>query len=181
MNEGAWESFQPTYAQNTHTQQKCVNLHTRPFTYTHIHTHTHAHKYTHTHMHIHTHRTHTHTNTHTTTNTHTHTHTHKHKPTHTQEMEAKALGTLDEYFPTAISDVSDDVSGVIHIGAHVGQEAGWYYSKVRCPAQHQPKICPMCNSINDSVSPSLDDYIYQIYINIHIIYIYIYIYICVCV
>lgn len=62
-----------------------------------------------------------------------------------QEMESQGYDRLAEYFTTPARDVSDDVTGVIHIGAHIGQEAHWYYSKVGTNCVHveaNPAIMP---------------------------------------
>ena len=42
------------------------------------------------------------------------------------EMEARGVGNLECNNP--LEYVSKDVNGVIHIGAHTGQEAAWYYA-----------------------------------------------------
>jgi len=42
------------------------------------------------------------------------------------EMEARGMGNLEDDNP--LEFVSKDVNGVIHIGAHTGQEAAWYFA-----------------------------------------------------
>jgi hypothetical protein len=42
------------------------------------------------------------------------------------EMEARGVGNLEDFNP--LEFVSKDVNGVIHIGAHTGQEAAWYFA-----------------------------------------------------
>ena len=62
-----------------------------------------------------------------------------------REIEFRGYDRLLEFFNTPVRDVSDDVKGVIHIGAHVGQEAHWYYSKVGTNCVHieaNPAIMP---------------------------------------
>ena len=46
------------------------------------------------------------------------------------EMEAQGLGNLEALCKSPLEYVSKDVNvnGVIHTGAHTGQEAAWYYA-----------------------------------------------------
>jgi hypothetical protein len=44
------------------------------------------------------------------------------------EMEALGMGNLEVLFKSPLEFLSKDVNGVIHIGAHTGQEAAWYYA-----------------------------------------------------
>jgi hypothetical protein len=44
------------------------------------------------------------------------------------EMEALGMGNLDVLCKGPLEFVSKDVNGVIHIGAHTGQEAAWYFA-----------------------------------------------------
>ena len=44
------------------------------------------------------------------------------------EMEAQGMGNLEALCKSPLEYVSKDVNGVIHIGAHTGQEAAWYYA-----------------------------------------------------
>jgi hypothetical protein len=44
------------------------------------------------------------------------------------EMEARGMGNLEALCKNPLEFVSKDVNGVIHIGAHTGQEAAWYYA-----------------------------------------------------
>ena len=52
------------------------------------------------------------------------------------EMEAKGLGEIDRYVSMPFDHLTSDCHGVIHIGAHIGQEVDWYYSKVGSRVVH---------------------------------------------
>jgi len=44
------------------------------------------------------------------------------------ELEALGMGNLEVLCKSPLEYVSKDVNGVIHIGAHTGQEAAWYFA-----------------------------------------------------
>lgn len=73
------------------------------------------------------------------------------------EMERHGLGDLDVAMmpQCCLEYIEDDpgIRGIIHIGAHIGQEAKWYYSKVgeRCVhIECNPRLMPR---LEKNVSP----------------------------